>query len=92
MKFPKESAFGREEERQTRRERIERFEQRLFELDPPKEVGITAKLAKHDPPLEHWNHDLTTVDILLEQSPPDIERARGLLWDVGNEIQSYMKG
>ncbi len=81
MMFPKNSAFDDE------RSRREREQHPLFKIDPDQ----TVSKVEHDLPLEHWHHDLVTVDILLEQSPPDITRAREMLRDIGHEIQRNLR-
>lgn len=87
MTFPQESVWSQIESQ--RRSAV-----------PPTREDIDAAIAKvtedadrkrvaaavDNLPLDHWHHDLETVDILLEQHPPDIHRARQILGDIRQEI------
>ncbi len=48
-----------------------------------------AKVASPKPPIAHWSHDLETIDILLDERKPDIERARALILEVRREMDRW---
>lgn len=76
MTFPRDSAFGQENER------LARMATKAVVI-PPKHAD---EKPEHKAPFEHWHHDLVTVDTLLDQRPPEVERARALLLEVADEI------
>lgn len=86
--FSKDSAFKQAED-QNERARLER------KANPAHFISLDRdgqmKLSKAAP-FEHWHHDLVTVDTLLDQQPPEVERARALLLEVADEIHSQFEG
>ncbi len=76
--FSKNSAFEQE-----RLQRLEREAHPLYKMANDK-----VELATPAPPFENWHHDLVTIDVLLDQHPPELHRARELLAEVADEIHS----
>lgn len=81
MPWAKDSAFGQEAEMQAR------FAAEAAQLP----VHMPHEEPPKGPPFEHWHHDLVTVDTLLDQTPPEVERARALLLEVTDEIHSQFE-
>jgi hypothetical protein len=85
MKFAKNSAFKQQDDLHEASQRFIQESKRLAE----KRVEPTEE--KVEVPFKHWHHDLMTIEVLLGQSPPEIERARDLLLEVADEIHSQFE-
>lgn len=82
MTWSKDSAFGQEAER------LARMATKAIAIPSP---HVGEEPEPKGPPFEHWHHDLVTVDTLLDQSPPEVERARALLLEVADEIHAQFE-
>lgn len=90
MSFPRNSAFHdsyRAQGPAPTDQEIRDAIAKVTEVSDRKEI----RAAVNDIPLDHWHHDLETIRILLHQDPPDVERARRLAEDIGQEIYREMR-
>jgi len=53
---------------------------------PPLEEAPLTRISSESPPIEHWHHDLETIDILLDQDDPDVDRARRMIDEIRREM------
>jgi hypothetical protein len=89
--FDSDSAFGQEDRMRKINAAGPFLRARTDQDAEVAQQAMQRMAAESGPPIEHWHHDLTTVDILLDQDPPDVDRARRLLDEVRQEMYRRLR-